>query len=105
MEKGGYVYIIGNWTGGVIYIGVTNDLLKRIYQHRYKLIKGFSSRYNLSRLLFFEKYDDIESAIRREKEIKAWRREKKNTLIQSFNPDWKDLAEGWFEDPSATRSG
>lgn len=100
MEKGGYIYILGNWTGDVIYTGVTSDLEKRIFQHKHKLIKGFSSRYNLSRLLYFEQYDRIETAILREKEIKAWRREKKNNLIISMNPEWSDLADGWFGDSS-----
>ena len=108
MTKGGYVYIIGNWTRNVIYVGVTSDLEKRIYQHKYKLIKGFSTKYNLSALLFYEGFGDIELAIAREKEIKSWRREKKNRLIVSVNPHWKDLSEGWFEDssvlPAAIRS-
>ncbi len=108
MEKGDYVYIIGNWAGDVIYIGVTSDLEKRIYQHKHKLIKGFSSRYNLTKLLYFEKHNAIETAIQREKEIKAWRREKKDRLIRSMNAEWTDLANGWFEDssvlPAASRS-
>lgn len=100
MDKGGFVYIIGNWTGDVIYVGVTSDLEKRIYQHRHKLVKSFSSRYNVSRLLYFKNFGEIEMAIQREKEIKAWRREKKNRLIVNANPEWKDLADGWFEDSS-----
>jgi putative endonuclease len=105
MEKRGYVYIMANWTGDVIYVGVTSDLQKRVYQHKHKLIKGFSSRYNLSKLVYFEQYDRIDTAILREKEIKAWRREKKNKLIVQLNSVWKDLAEGWFEDSSLPMAG
>ncbi|PZQ44737.1 MAG: hypothetical protein DI551_09535 [Micavibrio aeruginosavorus] len=101
MDKGGYVYIIGNWTGDVLYTGVTSDLLKRIYQHKEGQGSGFSSKYHATKLLFYEGYGDIEWAIAREKEIKGWHREKKDALINSINPNWNDLAQGWFEDSSA----
>lgn len=100
MEKGGFVYIVGNWTGSVVYIGVTSDLVKRIYQHKNGLLRGFSSKYKTTNLLWYEQFGEIESAILREKEIKAWRREKKNNLIDQQNPGWKDLSGGWFEDSS-----
>jgi putative endonuclease len=100
VEKGGYVYIIGNWTGDVVYTGVTSNLEKRMYQHKNGSLKGFSSKYKTSKLLWYEQFDEIESAIKREKEIKAWRREKKNKLIIKMNPEWTDLTNGWFEDSS-----
>lgn len=101
LEKGGFVYIISNWSGAVIYTGVTSDLLKRIYQHKNGLLKGFSQKYKVTKLVYYEEFGDIELAIMREKEIKKWRREKKNSLIKSMNPEWNDLAERWFEDSSS----
>ena len=88
-----YVYIISNWNNKVLYIGVTNNLERRIYEHKNKLFDGFSKKYNLSKLVYFEKTNEINSAIVREKEIKKWRREKKNKLIESLNPSWVDLFE------------
>lgn len=87
-----YVYIIANWNNKVIYVGVTNNLERRIYEHKNKLGEGFSKRYNLTKLVYYEHTADINSAIYREKEIKKWRREKKNNLIESLNPKWDDLA-------------
>ncbi len=91
-----YVYIVSNWNNKVIYTGVTNDLFRRIYEHKNKIIKGFTSKYNVNKLVYYEQTTDITSAIAREKEIKKWRREKKNALINSMNPEWNDLSEGWF---------
>lgn len=91
--KNYYVYILANWNHKVIYTGVTNNLNRRLYEHKNKLIPGFTSRYNIDRLVYYETTFDINSAIIREKEIKAWRREKKNKLIQSLNPGWKDLGD------------
>jgi len=82
---------------GTLYTGVTNDLRKRVYQHKHNLVEGFTKRYNITRLAYFEETSDISSAISREKEIKAWRRSKKIELIKSMNPHWRDLAEDWFE--------
>jgi len=88
----GYVYIM-NSRSGTIYTGITNDLRLRVYQHEHKLVKGFTQQYNVVRLAYFEETTDINAAIAREKEIKGWRRSKKFELIQSMNPQWKDLAE------------
>ncbi len=95
MEKTYYVYLITNWNNKVLYIGVTNNLERRLYEHKNKLIKGFTEKYNISKLVYFEQTSDIYSAITREKEIKKWRREKKNNLIESKNKPWEDLSKQW----------
>lgn len=87
------VYIITNTHNTVLYIGVTNDLKTRIYQHRTKANKGFSSKYNLYKLVYFENHSDIIGAIQREKQLKKWKREWKNELINRLNPEWRDLWE------------
>ncbi len=87
-----YVYMITNWKNEVLYTGVTNDLARRINEHRDKKIPGFTSRYNVYKLVFFESNTDINAAIAREKEIKGWVRSKKNALIETLNPNWADLA-------------
>ena len=92
-----YIYIISNWNNKVIYTGMTNDLERRIYEHKNKIFEGFSKKYNLDKLVFYEYTNDVNAAIAREKEIKKWRREKKNKLIESMNPEWKDLAEEIFK--------
>jgi len=92
--KNYYVYLLTNWNNRVIYIGVTNDLNRRIYEHKNKLIEGFSNKYNLTKLVYFEETSDVNAAIAREKEIKKWRREKKNNLVNRTNPSWEDLSEG-----------
>jgi putative endonuclease len=79
-----------------LYTGVTNNLERRVYEHQNKLIEGFTKKYNCTKLVFFEETDDISAAIMREKEIKGWKREKKNKLVESMNPDWKNLALGWW---------
>jgi putative endonuclease len=86
-----YVYLLASRKQGTLYLGVTKDLVRRIYQHREKLTPGFSSRYDVRRLVWFEVYDDPVNAIEREKEIKKWRRSWKIALIEKDNPDWKDL--------------
>jgi len=90
------VYIITNRRNGTLYTGVTNDLRRRIWQHRTKALPGFSAQYGLNRLVYFEEYCDIVKAIDREKQIKAGSRAKKLELIERDNPDWNDLAAGWF---------
>jgi len=102
-----YVYILSNWTGERVYTGVTSDLSRRLYEHKHKLTAGFTTKYNIDKLVYFEIYQDPSNAIFREKEIKGWRREKKNKLIETMNPSWTDLSSGWYEDPSVstTRSG
>jgi putative endonuclease len=83
---------------GTLYTGITSDLEKRVYQHKQKLADGFTKRYNVDRLVYYEETTDIEVALEREKEIKGWRRSKKISLIESINPTWKDLAEDWFDE-------
>jgi len=91
--KTGYVYILTNKANTVLYTGVTSDLPKRIYQHKRKMVDGFSKKYNLDKLVYYEILDDIENAISREKQIKGWVRKKKIELIDSLNPTWNDLYE------------
>ena len=76
---------------------MTNELERRIYEHKNRIFEGFSKRYNLNKLVYYEHTNDVNAAIRREKEIKKWRREKKNRLIESMNPEWKDLADEIFK--------
>jgi len=80
-----------------MYIGVTNNLERRVYEHKTKMVPGFTEKYNVDKLVYFEETSDVRAAIAREKEIKKWRREKKNNLVVAVNPEWKDLSEGWFE--------
>ena len=77
----------------MIYVGMTNNLERRLFEHKNKLIEGFTKKYNLTKLVYFEQTDDVNTTIRREKEIKKWRREKKNILVESMNPNWDDLSE------------
>jgi putative endonuclease len=86
-----WVYILASRKHGTIYIGVTNDLIRRVYQHKNKLIKGFTKEHSVTRLVWFETHEDITAAIVREKELKKWRREWKINLIERDNPDWDDL--------------
>jgi len=90
-----YVYLLTNWNNKVIYLGVTNNLERRLYEHKNKLVKGFTEKYNVNKLVYFEETQDVTAAIAREKEIKKWRREKKNQLVNRMNPNWKDLSSGW----------
>jgi len=92
-EKRYFVYLLTNWNNEVMYVGVTNDLDRRVYEHKNKLVKGFTEKYNVNKLVYFEETGDVTVALAREKEIKKWRREKKNGLVLSINPDWKDLSE------------
>ncbi|MBT3392205.1 MAG: GIY-YIG nuclease family protein [Chloroflexi bacterium] len=91
-----YVYIM-NSKSGTLYTGMTNDLARRVYEHKHKLIPGFTQRYDVTRLAYYEEANDVSVAITREKEIKGWRRSKKIALIKSLNPSWRDLAADWFE--------
>jgi putative endonuclease len=86
-----YVYLLASQNDGTLYVGVTRDLVRRVYEHKEKIIPGFTSRYGVDRLVWFECYDDPTSAITREKELKKWRRAWKIELIESTNPDWRDL--------------
>jgi putative endonuclease len=86
-----YVYLLASQKRGTLYLGITNDLVRRVYQHKEKLLPGFTSRYDVRRLVWCEVYDDPVNAIEREKEIKKWRRAWKIALIEKDNPDWRDL--------------
>jgi len=80
-----------------LYTGVTNDLMRRVYEHKNKMIEGFTKKYNITKLVYYEETNDIQVAISREKQIKGWLRGKKIALIESVNPKWNDLSEGWFK--------
>ena len=91
-----FVYILSS-KSKTLYTGVTNNLERRVYEHKHKLIPGFTSRYNISRLVYFEATSDIRAAIAREKQIKGWTRSKKVALIEAMNPEWHDLSLGWYD--------
>ena len=90
-----YVYILANKTKR-LYTGVTNNLLRRVYEHKHGLVPGFTKRYNLTRLVYFESTENVRAALVREKQIKGWLRAKKIALIESVNPQWNDLSADWF---------
>ncbi|MBQ8207809.1 MAG: GIY-YIG nuclease family protein [Clostridia bacterium] len=91
-----YVYILTNNSNRVMYIGVTNDLHRRIFEHKNGIHDGFTKKYNVNKLVYYEHYTNIWFAIRREKVLKGWKRERKNSLVESENPSWKDLSEVLF---------
>jgi putative endonuclease len=91
MEKQPCVYLLANGRNGTLYIGVTSDLIKRVFQHRNNQVDGFTKRYNVHNLVWYEAHERMESAILREKQIKTWRRIAKIGLIEQGNPDWRDL--------------
>ncbi|HZF93405.1 MAG TPA: GIY-YIG nuclease family protein [Allosphingosinicella sp.] len=99
MERNPAVYIVASGFHGTIYTGVTSDLIKRIYQHRAARTRGFTARYTVNRLVWFEMHDDMEHAIRREKQLKNWHRDWKIALIERENAVWRDLAEDFGFDP------
>jgi len=86
-----YMYILASQRNGTLYIGVTSDLIKRVHEHKNNLVSGFTEKYNVHKLVYFETTDNIDSAIRREKQIKKWNRDWKIELIEKDNPDWRDL--------------
>lgn len=86
-----YVYILASKRNGTLYIGITNDLIKRVWQHKNKLVDGFTKKYGVDKLVYFEDTSDVMSAIAREKQLKNWHRQWKINLIQSKNPEWRDL--------------
>lgn len=92
-----FIYILTNFTNKVLYVGVTNDLIRRMVEHKHELIEGFTKQYHLQKLVYFESFTNIKDAIFAEKKIKGWLRIKKIKLIESLNPNWEDLSE---EDPS-----
>ena len=103
MSKEYYVYIMTN-KSRTLYTGVTNDLMRRVHEHKNKLVKGFTSKYNIQYLVFYESTTDVHAALAREKQIKGWLRSKKIALIDSMNPTWKDLSEEWFVPPQIANS-
>ncbi|MBQ8213428.1 MAG: GIY-YIG nuclease family protein [Clostridia bacterium] len=86
-----YVYILTSYSNKVMYIGMTNDLKRRITEHKNEQIDGFTKQYHVKKLVYFEEHSNPNEAIKREKELKGWRREKKNNLVETMNPEWKDL--------------
>ena len=101
-----HVYIMASFSR-TLYVGVTNDLGRRVLEHRSKAVPGFTRKYNITRLVHADEFGDVREAIAREKQIKGWRRDRKIELVESVNPEWDDLAETWFaaeQDPSL-RSG
>ena len=93
-----FVYVITNKNRSTLYIGMTNNLERRLWEHRNKVVSGFSADYSLCQLLYHESFRDARSAIEREKQLKGWPREKKIDLIETMNPHWEDLSEGWVDD-------
>jgi putative endonuclease len=93
--KAYFVYIMTN-RSRTLYTGVTNDLVRRVQEHKQKLIPGFTKKYNITKLVYFEQTNDIQAAIQREKQIKGWLRAKKIALIESINPQWEDLGADWY---------
>jgi putative endonuclease len=89
------VYILGSLSG-TLYVGMTGDLYRRIFQHKFHRIEGFTHDHNVERLLYWESFDQVEKAINREKQFKGWRRSKKTVLIESANPHWLDLSKNWY---------
>ena len=92
-----YVYIMTN-NSRTLYTGVTNDLQRRVYEHKHKLVPGFTSKYNITKLVWYQAFQDVQQAIEGEKRIKGWLRAKKVALIESNNPRWLDLSEAWYAD-------
>lgn len=86
-----YVYILSNWNNNVLYVGVTNDLARRVYEHKNHLVEGFTSKYNVTKIVYYEVTDDIKAAIAREKQLKNWNRSKKEKLIETVNKEWIEL--------------
>jgi len=104
MREGSYFTYIVASRSHTLYVGMTGNLQKRVFEHKNGTYEGFSSRYNCNRLVWFEIFEDPSNAIGREKQLKGWRREKKIALIEKTNPTWQDLSQGWYDlDPSLER--
>lgn len=101
--KNYYVYMITNQSGRVLYTGVTNNLERRLHEHRQKEVPGFTKRYRITKLVYFESCPDVNAAIAREKQIKGWVRKKKDMLVYGLNPQWKDLSNKWYTPETAER--
>lgn len=93
MSNSYFIYMLTNIKNNVLYTGVTNDIIRRVYEHKNKLQKGFTAKYYVNKLVYYEMYSDISDAIAREKQIKGWTRKKKDTLIKTLNPSLRDLYE------------
>lgn len=100
--KNYYLYMMANWNNKVLYTGVTSNLEKRVWEHKNEIYEGFSKKYKTKKLVYFEQADDINIAIKREKQIKNWARNKKDFLINQINLQWNDLSDDWYLDPSAS---
>ena len=97
MKRTYYVYILTNWKHTVLYTGITNNIERRVFEHKIKFNKGFTNKYNCNQLMYYEEFGYVWDAIRREKQLKKYRREWKENLINSMNPDWQDLSAGWYD--------
>ena len=93
-----YIYILTNQTDHVMYIGVTNDLKRRLYEHKNEILEGFTKKYHVHKLVYYEAFNRIEQAIAREKQLKKWKRSNKNALVEKSNPEWRDLGKECFPD-------
>lgn len=96
MENQYYVYILASKRNGTLYVGMTTNLQNRLYEHKNKIVPGFSQKYNIDKLVYFEITTDVKSAIAREKQFKKWNRAWKLELIEKYNPEWNDLSEDWI---------
>jgi putative endonuclease len=99
-----FVYILSSATR-TLYIGVTNDLARRLYEHKHKLVPGFTSKYGVTRLVYYEATGNVHEALAREKQLKGWLRAKKIALIEATNPGWEDLSRGWYAGAPAPGEG
>ena len=90
-----FVYMMTNWNNQVLYIGVTNDLQRRVFEHMHQIVEGFTQKYNMDKLVWFEQTSNVRSAIEREKQLKGWTRKKKGVLVDEMNPAWDDLSLQW----------
>lgn len=95
-----YIYILASKRNSALYIGVTNNLKRRIEEHKNKINRSFTAKYNIEKLVYFEHFDYIDQAIKREKRLKKWKREWKNELINKVNPEWRDLSEDFLQIPA-----
>ena len=91
-----YVYCVTNKANNVMYVGVTNDIKRRMMEHRAELVEGFTKRYHVHKLVYYETFHDVSAAIAREKQLKSWKRDKKNRLVEAVNENWRDLTEDLF---------
>ena len=97
-----FLYILASKRNGTLYVGVTSDLERRVYEHRHTLVEGFTKKYGVTMLVYYEQTSDVNAAIVREKRVKKWNRAWKLKLIESVNPEWKDLADEWFSDSAGS---